>query len=199
VQVQVHVSNRRVDLIEEGIDIALRVRARLEDDSSLVLRTLGTARKLLVASPDYLTRHGVPSHPHELTTHATLNASEEAHQQFWELQSEQGESVRVDLRRVRLMGFDFPLLLQVAEAGQGITLLPIMACADALHRGTLVPVLPQWNHPMGICHLLYPSRRGMLPAVRTLVEHLVDKLPGMIAGAQASCDKELANGDNAED
>ena len=198
VQVQVHVGNRRVDLIEEGIDIALRVRASLEDDSSLVLRTLGPARKLLVASPAYLARHGTPTHPQELATHATLNASEEAHQQFWELESDQGESLRIDLRRVRLTGFDFPLLLQVAEAGQGITLLPIMACADALQRGTLVPVLPEWNHPMGICHLVYPSRRGMLPAVRSLVDHLVDKLPGLIAGAQAPCDEALAHGGRVE-
>lgn len=191
VQVQVHVSNRRVDVIEENIDIALRVRASLEDDSSLVLRTLGSARKLLVASPAYIARHGAPTHPQDLATHDTLNASEESHQQFWELESDRGEKVRVDLRRVRMTGFDFPLLVQVAEAGQGITLLPIMACAEALQRGTLVPVLPEWNHPMGICHLVYASRRGMLPAVRALVEHLVAKLPGLIAGAQAQCNEAL--------
>jgi DNA-binding transcriptional LysR family regulator len=60
VQVQVHVSNRRVDVIEEGFDIALRVRSKLEDDGSLVLRRLGTTRKLLVASPGYLERRGTP-------------------------------------------------------------------------------------------------------------------------------------------
>lgn len=188
VQVQVHVSNRRVDVIEEGFDIALRVRSKLEDDGSLVLRRLGTTRKLLVASPGYLERRGTPAHPRELAQHATLNPDEEAHQQYWELESADGQVERVELRRPRVTGFDFPLMLHLAEAGQGITLLPILACADALQRGTLKPVLPEWNHPMGLCHLVYPSRRGMLPAVRALVEHLVAGLPPLLVAAHAACD-----------
>ena len=185
VQVHVHVSNRRVDLIEESFDIALRVRANLDDDGSLVLRRLSNARKLLVASRAYLDRAGRPTRPQELLEHQLLGASEDPALQYWELHSSEGEVERVELRRPRVIGFDFPLLLHLAEAGQGITLLPEMACSEALRRGTLEPVLADWNHPMGICHLVYPSRRGMLPAVRALVEHLVEKLPGLIA--QAHC------------
>src|SRR5690606_13176165 len=76
VQLHLHVSNRRVDVIEEGFDIALRVRWRIEDDSSLVLRRLGVARKLLVASPDYLARAGTPAQPEDLASHAILNCDE---------------------------------------------------------------------------------------------------------------------------
>jgi DNA-binding transcriptional LysR family regulator len=197
VQLQLHVSNRRVDVIEEGFDIALRVRWRIEDDSSLVLRRLGNARKLLVASPAYLARTGVPQQPEDLLEHAILNADEDPHKQHWELQSESGEARRIELRRPRVMGFDFPLLVQLAEAGQGITLLPEMACVDALQRGSLLPVLPQWNHPMGICHIVYPSRRGMLPAVRSLVDHLVEQLPPLIRAAHAPCDAVRAQGQGA--
>lgn len=189
VQLQLHVSNRRVDVIEEGFDIALRVRWRIDDDSSLVLRRLGVARKLLVASPDYLARAGVPHHPDDLQRHAILSADEDPHQQRWELQSEDGATVRIELRRPRVMAFDFQLLVHLAEAGQGIALLPEMSCVDGLERGTLVPVLPEWNHPMGICHIVYPSRRGMLPAVRALVDHIVETLPPLITASTQPCNE----------
>jgi DNA-binding transcriptional LysR family regulator len=190
VQLQVHVNNRRVDVIEEGFDIALRVRLKLDDDGGLVVRPLGNTHKLLVASPAYLQRAGHPKHPRELRDHAILNASEEPHGQHWELQSSGGTIERIDLPVPRVTGFDFPLLLQLAEAGQGITLLPIMACAESLARGALLPVLQEWDHPMGICHIVYPSRRGMLPAVRAMVEHLVETMPARIADAHVGCRRE---------
>jgi DNA-binding transcriptional LysR family regulator len=194
VQLQVHVSNRRVDLIEEGFDLALRVRSRLDDDASLVLRRLGEVQELLVASPAYLARAGRPQQPAELAALATLNMVEDPNRQQWELHGPDGEVQRVALGRPRLMGFDFRLLQAAAVAGQGIALLPDLVCAESLHAGELEVVLPQWRLPLGICHLVYPTRRGVLPAQRALIEFLVEQLPPRIETARARCTELGAKG-----
>ncbi|HEY5612423.1 MAG TPA: LysR substrate-binding domain-containing protein, partial [Lysobacter sp.] len=106
-QVRVHlqVGNRRVDVINEGIDVALRVRSSLDDDGSLVMRSFGQVQELLVASPAYLKRRGLPRTPEELADHVTLSTSEDDARQRWELHGPDGEVRRIDLKP-RVMGFD---------------------------------------------------------------------------------------------
>src|SRR3546814_7692051 len=88
VRVQLHVSNRRVDVINEGFDVALRVRAQLNDDGSLVMRSFGQIQELLVASPGYLKQYGRPQSPIELSTHITLSMNEDRSEEHTsELQS----------------------------------------------------------------------------------------------------------------
>src|SRR5688572_21692848 len=123
VRVQLLVNNRRVDIINEGYDVALRVRAKLDDDGSLVMRSFGQIQELLVASPKYLQRAGRPRDPDELAQHVTLSISEDEARQRWELHGPNGEVRRVELQP-RLAGFDFPLLQSMAKDGFGITLLP---------------------------------------------------------------------------
>ena len=192
VQLQIHVSNRRVDVIEEGFDLALRVRSRIDDDSSLVLRRLGEVQELLVASPAYLDRAGRPQQPDELARHATLNMSEDPNRQQWELHGPDDEVRRIVLGRPRLMGFDFRLLHATARAGQGIALLPELVCAESVRSGALEVVLPNWRLPLGHCHLVYPSRRGVLPAVRALIEFLVERLPPGIESSRLECTRHPA-------
>lgn len=187
VQVQVMVGNRRVDLIEEGVDLALRVRSKLDDDASLVIRKLGDVQELLVASPAYLDNAPPLHEPHDLAAHATLNFSEDLNRQFWELHGPQGRVERIALGRPRLMASDFSLLQAGAFFGQGIALLPEIVCARAVEQGALRVVLPEWRLPMGVCHLVYPTRRGVLPAVRALIEFLVERLPPQIELARLGC------------
>lgn len=85
VRLQLNISNRRVDIINEGYDVALRVRSRLDDDGSLVMRSFGQVQELLVASPKYLDRAGRPKDPDELANHVTLSISEDEARQRWEL------------------------------------------------------------------------------------------------------------------
>ena len=186
VRVQLFVSNRRFDLINEGVDVALRVRTRLEDDGSLVLRTFGPIQSLLVASPAYLDRMGRPQSPAELANHVTLNMSEDDHQQRWHLHGPDGEVETVELRP-RVAGFDFPLLRSLAAQGVGITLLPENMCADLVRSGGLEVVLPGWRLPDGICHAVFASRRGLLPAVRVFIDYLAERLPPMIEAARLQC------------
>ena len=183
VRLQLHVGNRRVDLINEGFDVALRVRSRLDDDGSLVMRSFGQVRELLVASPGYLDRAGRPADPADLAAHVTLSSHEDEAHQRWELHGPDGQVRRVDLQP-RLAGFDFPLLQSMAKDGFGITMLPETVCADAVHRGELEVVLPQWSLPQGACHAVFASRRGLLPAVRVFIDFLADHLPQQLEAAR---------------
>jgi DNA-binding transcriptional LysR family regulator len=186
VRLQLHVSNRRVDLINEGFDIAMRVRSRLDTDGDLVMRSFGEIQELLVASPKYLDGMGRPLDPDELSSHVTLSMSEDDVRQRWELHGPDGEVRRVELMP-RVSGFDFPMLRSMAEQGVGITLLPETMCAEQVRNGTLEVVLPQWRLPQGIFHAVFASRRGMLPAVRVFIDFLAEKMPALLDSARLDC------------
>jgi len=186
VRIQMQVTNRRVDVINEGFDVAFRVRSKLDDDGSLVMRSFGQIQELLVASPNYLDRAGRPKDPDELASHVTLSVHEDEVRQRWELQSPTGESRRIELKP-RLSGFDFPMLMALVKDGLGITMLPETLCADAVRNGDLEVVLPDWRLPQGIAHLVFASRRGLLPAVRVLIDFLAEKVPPLIEESRLDC------------
>ncbi len=185
VRVQMHVGNRRVDVINEGFDIAIRVRNKLDDDGSLVMRSFGQIQELLVASPQYLKRAGRPTEPEQLQEHVTLTMDEDEARQRWELQRD-GETRRIDLKP-RVAGFDFPMLMALAKQGIGITMLPETVCAQAVRDGELEVVLPEWRLPQGSAHLVFASRRGLLPAVRVFIDYLAEKLPPLIESSRLDC------------
>jgi DNA-binding transcriptional LysR family regulator len=186
VRVQLHVSNRRVDVINEGFDLAIRVRNKLDDDGSLVMRTFGQIQELLVASPGYLDRMGRPKDPDDLKDHVTLSMSEDEARQRWDLQDAGGDTRRVELKP-RLAGFDFPMLMALARQGIGITMLPETVCAEAIRNGELEVVLPNWRLPQGIAHLVFASRRGLLPAVRAMIDFLAERMPQLIEESRLHC------------
>ena len=193
VRLQLHVNNRRVDIINEGYDVALRVRAKLDDDGSLVMRSFGQIQELLVASPKYLDRAGRPKTPEGLAEHVTLSISEDDARQRWELHGPEGEVRRIELQP-RVTGFDFPMMQAMAEGGIGITLLPETVCADAVRRGDLEVVLPDWRLPQGIAHAVFASRRGLLPAVRVFIDFLAEKLPPLMEAARLDCSEKGCEG-----
>lgn len=168
-------TNRRIDLINEGVDVAIRVRFKLDTDADLVLRTFGRSSALLVASPAYLSRHGRPAHPSDLARFETISISE-TESQSWELSAKDGSKHRFE-HQPRLMCGDFPLVLAAAARGLGIALLPESVCARAVAAGELEVLLPEWSPPEGIVHCVFPSRRGLLPAVRALIDWLAERMP----------------------
>ena len=175
-QVRVVSSDRRVDVIGEGYDLAIRVRTKLDTDANLVVRSFGQSRTLLVASPTLLNALGRPVVPAELSKLPGLSMREHEGAQVWELVSATGQQVNVEMQ-ARLITGDFAVLLESARRGLGVTLLPDFVCAPAITRGDLEVVLPDWSVPEGIMHFVYPSRRGMLPGVRALVDFLAERLP----------------------
>jgi len=108
--------------------------------------------------------------------------------QVWELIGADGKQVSVEMQ-ARLITGDFALLLEAARRGMGIALLPEFVCAPAITRGELEVVLPEWSVPQGIMHFVYPSRRGMLPGVRALVDFLAERLPAATLIKHQQCKK----------
>lgn len=195
VRVQMHVSNRRVDVINEGFDVAIRVRTKFDDDGSLVMRTFGQIQELLVASPRYLDKAGRPRVPEDLASHTSMTMGEDDGRHRWELQGRDGEVRRIELKP-RVSGFDFPMLMDLARQGLGITMLPETMCADAVRSGALEVVLPDWRLPQGVAHAVFASRRGMLPAVRVFIDFLAEKLPPLIEESSLNC-RSCGNGQDA--
>ena len=185
-QVRVLSSNRRVDLLGEGYDIAIRVRNKLDTDANMVVRSFGQSRVLPVASPALLAKLGRPQHPDELAKLPALSMQEHEGPQTWELIDAAGERVSVEVQ-ARLICGDFAVLLEAARRGVGVTLLPEFVCAPAVTRGELEVLLPAWSAPEGTMHFIYPSRRGMLPGVRALVDFLAERLPATTLRKHEEC------------
>jgi DNA-binding transcriptional LysR family regulator len=175
-QVRLMSGNRRVDVIGEGYDLAIRVRSKLDTDANLVIRSFGQATTTLVASPTLMKALGRPTTPAELAKLPALSMREHEGAQVWELIDAQGSQANVEVQ-ARLVTGDFAVLLESARRGLGVALLPEFVCAPAIAAGELEVVLPGWSAPEGTMHFVYPSRRGMLPGVRALVDFLAERLP----------------------
>jgi DNA-binding transcriptional LysR family regulator len=174
-QVRLLVSDRRIDLLGEGFDIAIRVRDKLDTDATLVMRRFGQSRVLLVATPGFLDANGRPHDPQALSGLPLLSMQEYEGTQSLDLFGPQGARARVEMQ-ARLVCGNFPVLLEAAKHGLGVATLPEVACSAALSRGELEQVLPEWAMPQGTAHFVYPTRRGLLPGVRALVDFLAERL-----------------------
>jgi DNA-binding transcriptional LysR family regulator len=179
IRLELHVSNRRVDVLAESLDVALRVRTRPTGEDGLVMRTFREVDEFLVASPVYLKGAGPLSEPAELKQHTTLDYAGEFDRRPWELLGPAGETAAAE-HRPRIVCHDFVVLHQAALAGLGVARLPESVVRAELKSGALVRVLPAWKSPLGIVHVVFPTRRGMLPAVRAFIDFLAERLPAML-------------------
>lgn len=175
IRLQLMVSNRRVDVINEGIDIALRIRSKLDDDPSLVLRQFALIQQSLFASQAYLNEFGDIKNPEQLSEHRILSLSEEHLDQQFILHGPHNQQKKVKVSPT-VMGTNIHMLAQLASQSCGIALLPESAAEDFVKSGQLLPILPEWKAPHGVFHAVYPSRRGLLPAVRVFIDYLVEHL-----------------------
>ncbi|MGR9244072.1 LysR family transcriptional regulator (plasmid) [Rhizobium leguminosarum] len=173
VRLQLMATDRSVDLIEERIDLALRVRTSLTSDAALTMRSLGASIRILVASPQLASQVASIEHLNTFPPLSTDHASDDFE---WHLEAEDGRKhvVRVQPR----MGCeDMATVRDAAINGLGIALLPDHVCREALEAGKLVRVLPAWGGLQGIVHLVFTTRRGLSPAVRALIDHLAAGFP----------------------
>ena len=168
-------TNRPVHLINEGVDIALRVRFPPLEDEGLVMRKLADSAQLIVAAPALM--DGVPAltDPDDIATMPFIDLARDANRHGWKLKGPNGD--------VRTLGFtprficdDLGALARSARAGIGIAQLPDFIVADDLASGKLIRLLPDWDLPTGIVHAVFPSRRGLSPAVRSFVDFLAQRI-----------------------
>ena len=175
VNISLFATNRRIDPIEEGIDVALRVRRPPFDDSSIVARRLGQTTDLLVASPELLAAQSPPALPSDLANWATLALATSGDRFTWTLLRE-GESTETRISP-RFISDDMYALRRAALDGVGIALLPLLICDEELQQGRLQRVLPEWGCMPSEIQATFPTRRGMLPAVRLLIDFLAEHPP----------------------
>lgn len=175
IKIQMMVTNRRVDIINEGFDIALRVRSSLDDDPNLVIRQFDQIEQHLFASQGYLNEFGHLKNPEELSEHKILSMADEHTEQFLILHNNMQQQKKIRVMPT-VLGSDLSMLAQLAASGCGITLLPDNVVQQYVERGEVVRVLPEWKAAHGIFHMVYPSRRGLLPAVRVFIDYLVEHL-----------------------
>jgi len=176
VQLQLVASDRAVDLIEERIDVALRVRHELTSDASLTMRSLGRSRWILVASPQIAS--SLNADITDLASVQTMGTSDEAGEITWVLEREDG--ARHEFRHEpRLTCADYAVLCDAAADGLGVAFLPDHACAAHVTAGKLVRVFWDWRSRDGIVHIVFTTRRGLPPAVRALVDHLAKEFPDL--------------------
>ena len=175
------VTNRRIELIEEGVDIALRVRMAGDEEAHLVTRRFRPAPGLIVAHPELLEAHGAIAEPEDLAKIPAMGFGSSDRKLRWSLVNANGERREVTLT-ARLTTDDFNVLRNAALAGLGATMLPSDYCMEDIQAGRLMPLLPNWSMPAATLQAVYVSRRGMVPAVRAfldfLEENLGDENPG---------------------
>jgi DNA-binding transcriptional LysR family regulator len=174
IKVQLDATNRRVDVLGEGIDLAIRVRPAPLQDSDLAMRVLSDRGQCLVASPGLVQQQGMPVTPLELAKWPSLGRGTPQEQHAWFFTSPQGAEVQVNYQP-RLITTDMVAVQTAALAGVGVAQLPLLMVGKYIDSGQLVRLLPQWEIKREIIHLVFPTRRGLLPSVRALIDYLVQR------------------------
>ncbi len=175
VEFDLDLNDRRVDLVEEGVDVALRI-GHLQD-SSHIARRLFDARAVVCASPHYLGVHGTPRTPEELPDHDCLVYSHLRDPDRWAYTDKDGtrRSVQVEPRMSAGSG-DF--LANAAAHGLGIVIQPTFIAAESIRRGVLVPILTDYEWPVTPAYAIYPPTRHLSYRVRAFIDFLAERFSG---------------------
>ncbi|CAD5108923.1 HTH-type transcriptional regulator DmlR [Pseudomonas carbonaria] len=174
VELHLESTNRQVDLIQEGIDIALRIRFPPLEASDLVLKPLANSTQCLVASPQLVADLPRPLLPADLANLPTLHWGSLQREYVWHLDGPDGAAAAVR-HHPRLITDDLMALRQAAVEGVGVVHLPTVVVRDELRAGRLLDLVPDWRPRTGLVHAAFPSRRGLLPSVRQLLDFLAEE------------------------
>ena len=173
VQVQIEATNRRVDVVEEGLDFAIRVRLPPLENTDLVVRQLGLSIRILVASPELIAQHPEPTFLESLKNWATLSMVSGNESFVWNLVDAEGCTTSWE-HQPRMVTDDLASLRVAALQGVGVALLPRELVNADIQAGRLRHLIPGLAATPGLVQAILPSRRGMVPAVRHLLDALVE-------------------------
>jgi DNA-binding transcriptional LysR family regulator len=171
VEVLLESTNRRVDVLREGFDLAIRVRFPPLEDSDLVVRKLADSPQRLIASPTILKALSRPLLPADLAVLPSLAWDTARLEHDWLLDGPDGATTTIR-HRPRLVTEDMVALRLAALRGAGVCQFPTFVVADDIKTGRLFDLLPDWSPKAGIIHAVFPTRRGLLPSVRALLDFL---------------------------
>jgi DNA-binding transcriptional LysR family regulator len=175
VRVVMRVTNRVVDLFEDSIDVALRIRSEPPENANIVVRPLWRTQQMLVGAPSLLQQNAPPLLPAELSRFETLDTPTTDGRHAFHLISPDGTRHAIE-HEPRLVSADLMTIREAVLAGVGIAALPEMMYGAALRAGQLSPVMPGWTLPSPQLYAVFLSRQGMVPAVRAFVDYLVEML-----------------------
>jgi DNA-binding transcriptional LysR family regulator len=171
VMLDIAVSDATVDIVAEGYDAGIQLGEVIDRDM-IAVPVSGDIRLVVVGAPAYFARRGAPAHPRELVEHDCINwhATPDAPPYRWEF-TDDGRDFSVAVR-TRVLTTDPALLVRLARAGAGLTMLYAGQARDDVARGELVPVLEEFSAPFPGFYLYYPQRRLASPALRALIDSL---------------------------
>jgi DNA-binding transcriptional LysR family regulator len=175
IEVDVVLTRRRVDLVEEGFDIAFRIGH--VDDASLAGLHLGPARVRYCASPSYLDHHGIPASPADLARHQCVLVVTDATPTRWPFRGRDGAAMVPVAGRLSFSSF--AMARAAALAGFGIAIFPEFSCAQDIRHGRLVPVLDDWRVDVGAVWMLHPARRFVPARIRMFTELVREQFSGI--------------------
>jgi DNA-binding transcriptional LysR family regulator len=172
IHIELDLTDRTVNLYEQGYDLALRVGPMI--DSSLIARKLGESERILVAAPEYLKLYGYPESPEELSQHKCISFGEHrSGQSSWVL-SKNRQSQRINFHSA-LRCDDMATNMRLVQSGAGITMIPAFVCKESLASGSLQHILTQWYGPTPEFYLVYTERELMPNRLRLLIEFLTER------------------------
>ncbi|MDV5228114.1 LysR substrate-binding domain-containing protein [Providencia rettgeri] len=175
IDIQILAVNRPVDVISEGLDVALRVRSLPLDDSGLMMKVLGYSRRILVASPLLFNERAPLQQPEELVNYPILANTE--HSQNYTVTLKNSDDLSFTQHFIpKLATTDVLTLYKATLKGVGIARLPYGVVDKDLNSGALIEILPEWRFPEDIIHAVYPSRKGLLPSVQLLLNYLAENI-----------------------
>lgn len=172
IDVELELTERAVDMLDEGFDATITVGR--PPDSTALVRTLGTVRRVLVASPSYLQRFGIPEQPEDLEQHDLVMLGHPRRHSSLELRGADGQTITI-ATRPRMVVDDVGMLRDAVLGGVGIGLLPSTCCADELDGGLLRAVMREWAQTETI-HATYPTSRHLSGKLRSFLDYLAGRL-----------------------
>lgn len=173
VEVQLTSTNRHVDVIGEALDLAVRVRFPPLEQTDLVMRKLDESTQCLIAKPDLIGNERLKV-PADLGSLPSLDLGPPHREHSWCLEHADGSTAQIS-HAPKLITDDMAVLREAALAGVGVVQLPTLTVWEDLQAGRLIPILPEWRPRSGIVHAVFPSRRGLLPSVRVLLDFLANE------------------------
>ncbi|MGI9248383.1 MAG: LysR substrate-binding domain-containing protein [Woeseiaceae bacterium] len=175
VEFDLNLNDRRIDLIEEGVDVALRI-GHLRD-SSYIARRLFDVHAVVCASPHYLNVHGEPETPGELRNHRCLVYSNLLDPNKWSYKDKDDNEHTVEVKSV-MSATSGDFLANAAAHGMGLVIQPTFIASESIRRGNLVPVLTDYDWPISPAYAIYPPTRHLSYRVRAFIDFLVERFSG---------------------
>lgn len=168
INLELEITNRKVDMVSEGFDVIIRGTPQLED-SSFISKCIMQSKGITLASPEYLARRGIPERPEDLKDHDCITYSYLKQPKLWTFKNQYGKETQLEVSS-RIQSNSSEMELALCKAGHGIVRLPEFTLQDELETGSLVKLFPDYQEMSINVFMVYPSRQHLSPKVRAFID-----------------------------